>query len=93
MSKKCSTFALGIGKGNTCSGKAERATQGCDLQGIAGAKTHTASARRKRGEPLPIPAPLFFVSKCMKPTYIQLWELIIDTLRHLSKIVTSVKRT
>lgn len=49
MSKNCSTFALGIGKGNTCSGKAERATQGCDLQGIAGAKTHTASARRKRG--------------------------------------------
>lgn len=60
MSNNCCTFALGIGKGNTCSGKAERATQGCDLQGIAGAKTHTASARRKRGVPLPIPAPLFF---------------------------------
>lgn len=50
MSKKSRTFAAEIGKDmilTTCSGKAERATQGCDLQGIAGAKTHTASEREK----------------------------------------------
>lgn len=51
MSDNCSTFALGIGKATTSSGEADRATQGCDLGGIAGRKTHTASARRKRGEP------------------------------------------
>ena len=54
MSKKSSTCASEIGKGielRTCSGKAERATQGCDLQGITGAKTHTAGVRRKEREP------------------------------------------
>lgn len=60
MSDNCSTFALGIGKATTSSGEADRATQGCDLGGIAGRKTHTASERGKREEPLPIPAPLFF---------------------------------
>lgn len=64
MSDNCCTFAPEIGMDLyllTSAGKAERATQGCDLQGIAGRKTHAACVRRKREEPYRFRAPLFFV--------------------------------
>lgn len=85
MSNKSSTFApeIGIDMLTTCSGKTDVATQGCDLEGIAGAKTHTASAREKREDGQPISPFSLFVLYSMKPTYILLWEIIFDTLRHL----------
>ena len=46
----------------TCSGKAERATQGCDLQGIAGAKTHTHGGGMKSREPFRFRASCFSLS-------------------------------
>ena len=57
MSKKSSTFALEIGKTliiDHSAGETDGATLGSDLEGLAGSKTHTASARGKRESVLPI---------------------------------------
>lgn len=73
----------------TCSGKTDVATLGSDLEGIAGAKTHTASVRRIAGglADFGLSAIRFFYST-MKPTYIILWEIVFDTLRHLWRVFT-----
>ena len=62
MSNNCCTFAPEIGKvlKKTTAGQTYRATQGCAPRGIAGSKTHTASARKKREDSLPISGALSF---------------------------------
>lgn len=93
MSDNCCTFALEIGNElvlNPSGGKRSEQRWGTTRKEYPPEKHHTASVRSiKAADQFPISGqPLLCIYYPMKPTYILLWEIIIDVLTSIIRRCT-----
>lgn len=93
MSDNCSTFAPEIGNElvlTSSGGKRSEQRRGATREEYPPEKHHTASVRSiKAADQFPISGqPLLCIYYPMKPTYILLWEIIVDVLTSIYRRCT-----